>query len=54
MVQDNSKIVGNSRAQGKTNSDRMQPDAPTINDSKATVTNNNLQAGELQNTHSKS
>jgi hypothetical protein len=35
----------NSPAQGNTNNDRIQPDAPTMNDSKANVANDNLQQG---------
>jgi len=45
-MEDNLKnIQQNSPAQGKTNSDRMQPDAPTMNDSKANVANENLLQG---------
>ena len=45
-MEDNTKnIQQNSPAQGKTNSDRIQPDAATMNDSKANVANNNLQQG---------
>ena len=40
-------IQQNSLAQGKTNSNRIQPGSPTMNDSKANVANDNLMQGGL-------
>jgi hypothetical protein len=48
FMEDNMKnIQQNSPAQGKSNSDRIQPDSPTVNDSKANVASNNLMQGGL-------
>ena len=45
-MEDNTKnIQQNSPAQGNTSNDRIQPDAPTMNDSKANVGNDNLVQG---------
>lgn len=45
-MEDNTKnIQQNSPAQGNTNENRMQPDAPAMNDSKASVGNDNLLQG---------
>lgn len=45
-MEDNQKnIQQNSPAQGSTNTDRITPDAPTMNDSKANVANENMQQG---------
>jgi hypothetical protein len=45
-MEDNTRnIQQNSPAQGDTNSDRIMPDAPTMNDSKANVANDNLLQG---------
>jgi hypothetical protein len=46
FMEDNTKnIQQNSPAQGKTNSERIVPDAPTMNDSKASVGNDNMMQG---------
>ena len=45
MEDNNRNIEQNSPAQGNTNRDRIEPDAPTMNDSKANVSNDNLQQG---------
>ena len=47
-MEDNTKnIQQNSPAQGNTSNNRIQPDAPTINDSKANVAKDNLNQGTL-------
>ena len=45
MEENNRNIQQNSPAQGNTNRNRTEPDAPTMNDSKANVGNGNLQQG---------
>jgi hypothetical protein len=45
MEENTKNIQQNSPAQGNTNNDRIQTDAPTMNDSKANVGNDNLLQG---------
>jgi len=46
IMEDNTKnIQQNSPAQGNTNINRIMPDAPTMNDSKSNVANDNMLQG---------
>ena len=45
MEENTKNIQQNSPAQGNTNREGIEPDAPTMNDSRANVGNDNLQQG---------